>query len=309
MIVGEIKNLSKGVLTFETDYSDNDFTIKWLKVVKIYSSSHFIFTFSTGERRDGKINTDPANPENVIITGDDGTQTTYKINQVVYMKGVKGDFISKLTASVDVGYTFTKAQNNSSFTTRAALGYLTNVWGANGDFNMVRTSQDSVPDVARTEGNLGMKLFLYRDVFAMASANYLQNDEMKLSMRSTYKAGIGNYFINSNRVYLIGTLGVAYTGENYVDTIASRNSGEGFASLELNLFDVGDLSLQTMVTLYPNLTTLGRYRADFKFDIKYDFPLDLYIKFGTTYNFDSNPVQGASKSDYVIQTTLGWSWN
>jgi hypothetical protein len=309
VIVGEVKDLAKGVLTFETDYSDNDFTIKWLEVAKIKSTQTYIFTFSTGERKNGTITTDPANPENVIIIDEYGEKTTYKINQVVYMKSVKGDFLSKLTASVDIGYTFTKSQNSSSFTTRAGVGYLTNVWGANGTFNMVRTQQDSVADIRRTEGGLSLKLFLYRDIFAMASANYLQNDEMKLSLRSIYKAGIGDYFVNSNRIYLIGTAGIAFTNENYVDTLDTRSSGEGFASLELNLFDVGDLSLQTTITLYPNLTTLGRYRTDFTFDVKYDFPLDLYIKFGTTYNYDSNPVEGASKSDYVIQTTLGWSWN
>ena len=78
--------------------------------------------------------------------------------------------------------------------------------------------------------------------------------------------------------------------------------------MELNLFDIGDLSLLTHATGYPSLTEAGRFRLDFKFDLKYDLPLDFYIKTGTTVNYDSQPVAGGSDLDYVIQTGIGWEW-
>ena len=304
-----MKSLAKGVITFETPYSDDDFTIKWLKVDKLVSSQYYLFTLKGGERLNGKIRSEGGDSKTVSLLTKDGSVKSVPIHDIVYMKTVEQDLKSRITASIDVGYTYTKTRHNSQFTTRGAIGYLSDIWGINGDFNVVRSKQDSVADIRRTEGNLGVKFFLYRDIFAMASGNFLQNDEQKLKLRSTYKAGIGDYFINSNRMYLIGTAGIAYTNEQYIDTTDGRRSGEGFISLALNLFDVGDLSLQTEVNLYPNLTTLGRYRSDMRFDVKYDFPLDLYIKFGITYNFDSNPIEGAPNSDYVVQATLGWEWN
>ena len=310
VIVGEIKGLERGVLTFETDYSDSDFKIEWLNVKEVKSSQVFIMTFSNGDRKNGTIKTDPNDPKKVIITEADGQDTGYLINQVVYLKSVENDFISKFSASVDIGYTYTKARNNQQFTARSNLAYLTNAWGADANFDAVRSVQDSAEDISRTEANIGARVFLYRDVFATASGNFLQNNEQKLSLRSVYNIGIGEYLVNTNHMYLIFTIGAAYNDEQYTDpSIAGRQDAEGLAAIELNLFDMGDLSLLTSAKLYPSITSPGRYRTDLKFDIKYDFPLDLYIKFGTTYNFDSNPVEGAAKSDYVIQTTLGWEWN
>jgi len=49
-----------------------------------------------------------------------------------------------------------------------------------------------------------------------------------------------------------------------------------------------------------------RYRANFKFDLKYELTSQFYIVVGYTYNYDSKPVKGASKVDYVFLTSLGW---
>jgi len=310
VLIGEIKGLSKGVITFETDYSKDDFRIEWLEVKQVISSQNYLFTFSNGERKNGLFRSDMNNPDKIIITQSDGTSSVYNIHDLVYLHTVKTSFLSKLSLDIDVGYTFTKAQHNSQLTTNAKMDYTSSFWSVNANYSMVRGQQDSVADIRRTEGGIGAKLFIYRDYFATASANYLQNDEQKLERRATYKVGTGKYFVNSNRVYFVGVLGVANTDEIYTDpTIAARNSMEGYGNLQLNMFDVGDLSLLTGISFYPNLSQLGRYRADFKFDIKYDFPLDLYIKFGTTMNYDSSPIQGATELDYFLQTTLGWEWN
>jgi hypothetical protein len=73
------------------------------------------------------------------------------------------------------------------------------------------------------------------------------------------------------------------------------------------MFDLGDLSLLTNLFAYKSLNNTSRFRTDFKFDIKYDLPYDFYVKLGYTLNYDSKPVEGASQSDYVLQTTFGWS--
>ena len=83
---------------------------------------------------------------------------------------------------------------------------------------------------------------------------------------------------------------------------------EGFFGTELNLYDIGDLSLVTKVIAYPSFTESGRWRTDFNFDAKYDLPLDFYIKAGLTLNYDNRPVEGASETDYVFQTGFGWEW-
>lgn len=83
---------------------------------------------------------------------------------------------------------------------------------------------------------------------------------------------------------------------------------EGYLGTELNLFDIGDLSLITTAKVFPGITEKGRWRADFNFDMKYDLPLDFYIKLGYSLNWDNQPVEGAEAVDYVLHTGFGWEW-
>jgi hypothetical protein len=62
------------------------------------------------------------------------------------------------------------------------------------------------------------------------------------------------------------------------------------------------------VLAYPSLTESGRIRVDNRIDLQYDLPMDFYIKTGFTINYDNQPVEGAAQSDYIWQTTFGWSW-
>ena len=61
-VTGEIKGLSRGVLTFSTDYSENDYQIKWEDVRRIESNRPFIFTLQSGERVTGSLATESKEP-------------------------------------------------------------------------------------------------------------------------------------------------------------------------------------------------------------------------------------------------------
>jgi hypothetical protein len=69
---------------------------------------------------------------------------------------------------------------------------------------------------------------------------------------------------------------------------------------------MGDLNLLTNISAFPSLTEKDRIRLDWKFDIKYDLPLDFYIGLGTTVNYDNSPAVGTSEVDYIFQTVAGW---
>ena len=40
-IVGEIKDMDRGIITIETDYSDADFKIEWSGIKEIYTETYF----------------------------------------------------------------------------------------------------------------------------------------------------------------------------------------------------------------------------------------------------------------------------
>ncbi|MBP1839372.1 DUF481 domain-containing protein [Formosa algae] len=305
-LIGDIKEMNKGVLTIETDYSDSDFQIKWKDVIYVSSDQTYLMSLSNGRRVNSKLQTKTGDSNMIVLT--QGTEVIEtKITDVVYVKAIENSFISRLDASLSIGFNFAKTNNLTQFSVLSNIGYTADKWGFSAGFNSVRSNQDDVEETKRTDANIGAKYFMRHDWFALANATFLSNDEQLLKLRSSTQGGIGKYIIHSNRVYFATGTGLAWTNENYTDaSIDTKNSLEAFLSLELNMFDFDDISLYSNFVVYPSLTESDRVRTDLNLNLKYDLPLDFFVKLGLTHNFDSKPIEGASEVDYVFQTTLGW---
>ena len=303
---GEIKSLDRNVLVFSTGYSSSDFKIKWQRVAEVYSNRSFLVTDASGKRYYGSINTDSTNHNHVLV-GSDNELMLIPIEKIVYIRPIKKGFRSRFNASLSVGYNLAKANNLQQFTIRSNFGYDAERWNYKTGFNMVRSAQDEVDNVRRTDATLGVQYFLPKDWFVLASSDFLQNDEQNLKLRVTASGGVGKYLIHTNRTTFTLAAGVAWNNETYTEAdLGTRNSAEGYSALDLNMFNVGDLSIHSMVSVYPGITEQGRIRSDFKFDVKYNLPLDFFIKAGTSFNYDNRPVAGAPETDYVVQATFGW---
>ena len=306
-IVGEIKNMNRNILKIETDYSDDDFTIEWDGIKEIYTTTFFLITLTNGSRYNGNLKSQESGK--ISIATDNGQTINVDLNDIVILEGIDQGFWSQVYASIDFGFDLTKANNFKQISMRSNLGYIAKRWQWDANFNLLSSKQDDVDDIKRKDGGLTFKYFLPHDWYPLVSIDFLSNTELDLDLRTTGKFGMGKYVIHTNRIYWGFSLGVNYNVENYLTTTTNdRESWEGFMGTELNFFNVGDLSLLTQLIAYPGFTESGRWRSDFKFDAKYDLPLDFYIKLGYTLNFDNQPAEGFSKSDYVLHTGFGWEW-
>lgn len=303
-IVGEIKQMEKGVMIVKTDYSDSDFKIEWDGVSELYSNTSFLITLEEGERYTGKIYTD--SPEHMIIVLDEGLNIAADHMNIVYLKELHGDFWSKLSASIDLGYSFSKAKNLNQLSIRSKLGYLSKRWYLGASYDQTASTQDDVDPINRVDGTLTYRYFIKNDWYATANMTFLTNTEQKIELRTTGKPGLGKYIIHTNSSYWGFQGGLSFNNEKFSSDDPDKKSLEAFLGSELNLFNMGDISLLTNGTVYPSLTEARRVRFDFQFDFKYDLPLDFYIRLGYTLNYDNQPVEGAAPVDYVIQTTFGW---
>jgi hypothetical protein len=323
-MVGEIKSLGQGIMQIETDYSDDDFTVDWEMISYIRSEQVFLVVTSQGDHFNGWIESAPGEDNNIVVHLIDGGERTVALPDIVSFKTVDQDFISRLNLLLSLGYTLTKANNSHQFSGRIDLGYLSNTFAFDGFFNMVRSFQEQKEDSAtikintrRTEGGASLKFFLVRNWFASVGTNLLQSSEQELDLRAVTRAGIGNYIVNNQQMYFLLSGGAAWNYEAYdiyetdsitnvTSKVSPQNSAEAYFGLEYCIFDIGDLDLKTSLIGYPSLTESGRFRTDFNFDVRYEFAFDLYIGLGFTLNYDNKPPEGASGSDYVLQTTLGW---
>lgn len=304
ILIGEIKSMDRGVLLIETDFSDSDFKISWLKIKEINSQRNFRFVLSNGRRYSGTISM----VDSIIVIHDkDNGEISVTTSNLVYIKQVdKGNILDIMNLSMDVGYSFTNANNLEQINANLKANYYTNFWGVNGFYSMVQSTQDNVEPIYRRNGGVGAKLFAMHGLFLSLDADYFSNNEQKMDLRSNYSASIGKFIIKTNRIFLNTSIGVAYLLENYSDTIPDRDSYEGKIAAEFNMFDLGDLNIHTRIEMYPSFTEKGRLRTLYTFTAKYDLPRDFYIKGDLNYNYDNKPQPGIDPNDYVYTFGIGW---
>jgi hypothetical protein len=306
VIEGEIKLMDKGILTIETDYSDEDFKIELRKIKEIYTSSYILITLTDGTRHDGVLTT--TKDGKFIIKGDEGEIVINDINDIVLMKTVDKTFGDRLSASIDLGINLTKANHFRQFSSRSTVGYTASNWSLNTYYNTILSNQDDADSIKRIESGIIYKHLLPKDWFLPASVDFLSNTEQNLKLRTTLKLGAGKYVIHTNSVYWAFIGGVNLNSENYSIESTDRTSMEGFFGTELNMFDVGDLNLLTSIYAYPSFTERSRWRSDLVFDLKYDLPLDFYVSLGVTINYDNQPVEASKEFDYILHSGFGWEW-
>lgn len=302
--------MSQNVLTIETSYSDSDFKIEWDKVQEVYSNQLYTIYFKDKTLlASARLKT--TKPGWVWVEDIYSIRET-EMAEVVYFRQVKKSFWSKLSASLDLGYSLTKASNLQQYNASITLGYKTGQWTYSSSYRQVRSSQDDVDPIRRVEGAAQAEYSLRNGVLFGARINFLSNSEQNLALRSTAMLGTGYYLARTNSLYWTVIGGLAYNNEDFEENLegttesADRTSLEAALSTELNLYDIGDLDLLTNIYWYPSLTEAGRQRVDYKLDLSYDLPLDFYIKTGLTINYDSQPAPGASDIDYVVVTGFGW---
>ena len=314
ILVGEIKEMSKGIITIETDYSDSDFQIEWEKVREFYSDQ--LYTLALNDRSlwtGAKLTT--TSPGKLKIEAVEGTREANMFD-IVYIRQLDETFFSKLYANVDIGYSVTKANNLRQYSARAALGYKANRLKIGGTYDQVESTQEEADRIQRTEIGLTGDYSLRNGIFFGAQLNFLSNTEQRLDLRTTAVAGARYYIFRTNSLYWNVFLGAAINNEyfdnsGFVEDVdpqytPSRTSTEGVVGMEINLFDTGDLNLMSNVYWFPSFTESGRNRVNARFDLKYDLPYDFYVRTGITYNYDSQPANGASTDDYVWQSGFGW---
>lgn len=306
-MVGEVKSMDRNTLKVETDYSNADFTIEWDGIREIYTKTYFLISLSNGSRYNGNLTT--SGPDTISILTDEGATVEVGLHEIVILKDIKKGFWSQLYASIDLGYDLAKSKNLRQFSMHSNIGYMAKRWQMDASFQTLNSKQDNVEDIKRTNGAFTYKYFLPHDWYPMVSIEFLSNTEQQLLLRTTGKLGFGKYVIHTNQLYWGFSAGANFNNENYSTAeLEDRKSLEGYMGTELNLFNVGDLSLMSSLIAYPSFTESGRWRSDFKFNVQYDLPLDFYIKAGFTLNYDNQPADGSPRADYVLHTGFGWKW-
>ncbi|HYQ59059.1 MAG TPA: DUF481 domain-containing protein [Draconibacterium sp.] len=309
VLVGEIKSMQRGVLVYDTDYADKEFQIEWKEIEGISCTRMLIIYTESGKKYNGGLQYIPAEPKKLTILSLDGN-TSINLNEIVELSTLEQRFIDRIIISIDAGLSVAKANNVRQTSAAAKASYRGIKWNIDAKFNNVGTFQNDVDPTERTEGGVSLIRDVWGNGMIFSGVEFLSNSEQMLDLRSTFRTGMGLYIIRTNHLYMQSGLGLAFSQEKYGgDESTRQGSYEGLGLFDFNAYDLGDLSFQFKLTSYPSFSDWGRWRIDLDTSLKYDLPLDFYVKLSYVHNFDSNPLVDVSKNDYVFKTSIGWEWD
>lgn len=303
LIVGEIKTLSKSVLTFKTSYSEDDFKIDFDDVVSINTNELFVIQLIDREQITGNMK--PISKDSVRIINHEGKSFDTGIRKIIKLEGVDEKFWSRFSGALDIGLNLAKTNNNRQLTISGFLGYASETWNSKFDYNILYTNQDNTERIERKTMSLDAQRYI-KKWYIFTSVSYLQSSEQGIKNRITPTMGSGRYLIVTPKLFWIAGVGISYNIEDFVDEELNKQSTELQLLTQFDMFNFEDISFATKVVAYPSLSEKGRFRTDYNFVMKYDLPLDFYIKAEFTLNYDNQPAIEGNFTDYVFSSGFGW---
>jgi len=310
-ITCEIKSLEHNRLKVSTDHMGTVY-IEWDKIARVQSDQYLLLEREDGQRyygqlkpgaEDGRLQVDRgderATPENVAMAS---------VVRAVPIEG--GEFVDRLDGYVSAGLDIAKANDRRSMDFAGGLSSRTRVreWAFDGSMNL--TDDDSGETSERYDAGLQYRQFRERRDFYLGFGGLSRNTELDLNLRTMVGGGYGRYFVQTNTADWLGGLGLAYSNEHYTGG-EKLNSLEAVLYTQFSIFryDFPETDIGGKLSLLPSLTESGRYRAEGDVHAKYEFVDDLYFELRLWGSFDSDPpTAGATKSDYGLVTSLGYSF-
>ena len=306
-ISGEIRRLSRGMLTLKTD-SLGTVDIKWQDIVKISSVFEFKVEDSAGQRYTGTIASKEGTPR--LEVAGEGLKSEIAQSEVVEIAQADESPWRRFDGSFDAGYSFTKSSVRTQFNLDSDLRYHGSQWEAEASYSSILGSSEGTVDTNRNVVTLRGDRFLGKKWHAIGAGQYEHNAELALDRRVSAGGAAAWRFIQNNRALASVSGGLTFTREAYTSQPEGSNL-EGLLGAGFQVFKLYSPKLDVTLdyAFLPNLTTWGRVRSEFDAKAKFEIVKDFYVSLSVYGSFDNQPPSEKSqKQDYGIVTSLGWTF-
>lgn len=310
LLVGEMKRLTRGKLSFETD-ATGTIEIDWAEVSQLVTARRLRV-----ERRDGTTligSLVPGAPPGQLALRSQGGTRTYSLPEVIGIEPIEIGFGARLDASVSMGYSYTRATGVEEFDLAADFEYETERRSRTLSLSSRRSESDGSDSSDRRTAE-------YRDLriqpgspwFSGWAAGYEDNSALNLDLRvqGTFLVGREYYPLVNQRLRPFAGLSIGR--QRYAD-----DDGETTTDLVLGgfvdwyRFTSPELDLSSALTIYPSLRHPGEGRASLDLALRWELIDELFWEISLYDDYDSEAADGdaqGSTNDYGVTTSLGWSW-
>ena len=295
-------------------------TILWSAVDKIIADNPVNIELSDGQKLKGKVAT--KEEENIEVETQDAGKVEIKKESIKIVRSdeeqanfdaeqdrlLNPSFGDLWTGSADVGFSLTSGNSDTKALTIGARAarettgdkirvYANAIRASNSTGGPSVTTAEAVWFGGRYDVNLSDKTFVF------GTADFEYDKPQQLDFRTVFGGGFGYRLIRSEKTNLDIFGGAAFNRE-YFSNGTRRNSAEALIGEELKYKLTKTSHLEQRFVIYPNLTDMGRYRSIF--DASIVTQLNKWLGWQVTIGnrFNSAPVLGAEKNDFLFTTGL-----
>jgi hypothetical protein len=305
-ITCEVKLLDHGRLTVSTDDLGMIY-IEWLKIVSVATKGTFQVETSSGLHLLGRLAT--SQPGSLAVVSDTAP-VVVDMNTVVSIAPIGRSFWSKLDGSLDVGTSYTQSSGVGQLNVNGSVTFRRPSLQMSLTGSSYFTHQEGADNTSRHNLQFSSARSILKQSLWMALAAIDRNQELGYDLRSTVSAGVGHYFVRSNRAILVLGGGLSVNEELPVDGEGVENL-DGLISFRYSYFTYDypktDLSFSTDV--FPGLSQWGRVRVEFNSTMKREIVHDFTVGLTVYDSYDNKPPTAeARKNDVGITFTIGYTF-
>jgi putative salt-induced outer membrane protein YdiY len=309
---GQVKRLQNGLLFVETDYVSGNIGLDWNQVDSVQSTGTFHIVLNNGQRLVGKIEKvsgEKADRKNFLIHEATG-EVRVTSASIVNIDSKKPTFWRQLQGSMDLGYSFTSGNTQSTLNADTSVTYRTTRWEATSSFDSTFSGQSGASKTNREDLQTTFAKFLNGNSSLLALSDFLHSSQQDLNLRTTLGGGYGRYLKRTTNSDLSWLGGIVYIHESF-DTTSAQPSDQNIEAVlglqyKLVRFNFGEFDSQVLT--FPGLTDAGRLRVTTNNSLTIKLRNKFHLSFTFWDNFDSRPPVTAKRNELGISSGIGWSF-
>ena len=309
---GQVKRLENGLLYIETDYISGNIGLDWNQVQSIESTATYRITLNDGRRLEGKIekHTGEKEKKDDFVIREATEEEEVPSAEIFSIDTKKPTFWRDLQGAIDLGYSFTSGNSQSSMNLDTNAAYQTPKWKVATSFDSTFSGQSGGSTTNREDLESIVTRFLNRNSFVLGISDFLHSSQQDLNLRATLVAGYGRFLKRTTSSTLSWVGGIDYIHESF-ETTAGQPSGqsmEAVVGLQYSFvrFNFGEFNSQVLI--FPGITDSGRIRMTTNNALTIKLRNNFHLAFTLWDNFDSRPPVTAKKNELGISSGIGWSF-
>jgi hypothetical protein len=237
---------------------------------------------------------------------------TVEHSQIVQMVATSDKFWERFNGGISLGTIYSKGNQSTQYSLSTSTAYVRERWnaGARLDSNLSK----STGTTASTRNSLAfnaLHLMSGKNWFYEGVGGLLQSSEQGIALQTLVGGGVGRYLKNTNHasIQLLGGAGWQDTSYQHTDIpIQHQSTATALIYLDARLFKFSKTNLNATAAILPVLTDPGRVRVDT--NASYYIKIIGNLKWNISFygNWDTQPPEGFSGSDYGVSSGLSWTY-